>query len=91
MSKMYVGSIDLSKIDKTKITEGKNGAKYYDINIWINDKEDQFGNIGSIQERMSKEEREASQKPKYIGNCKDYQGKKPEAKEPQEQGGDLPF
>ena len=30
-------SIDLNKLDKSKIIEGKNGAKYYNLNITLNE------------------------------------------------------
>jgi len=78
MSKMLVGSIDLNKVDKSKIVtkdkDGKpfsNGAKYLNVVVWVNDENDQYGNIASIQENISKEEREKGLKPTYIGNLKD--------------------
>lgn len=74
---MFVGSIDLSKIDKTKIVttdkNGKpfeNGAKYYSVVVWMNDEADQYGNIGSIQESISKEEKASGKKAIYLGNFK---------------------
>ena len=30
-------SIDLNKLDKSKIVHGKNGAQYYNLNISVND------------------------------------------------------
>jgi hypothetical protein len=75
MSKLLVGSIDLSKIEKSRIIEGKNGAKYYNVNVWINDENDQYGNIASIQTGITKEEREAGGKGGYIGNLKDLSAK----------------
>ena len=36
MSKMYYGSIDVSKIDKTKLYQGKKGT-YCNVTIWVND------------------------------------------------------
>ena len=71
MNKLLVGSIDLSKIEKSRIVEGKNGAKYYNVNVWINEGPDQYGNIASIQTGISKEEREKGTKGGYIGNLKD--------------------
>lgn len=74
---MYYGSIDLSKIDKTKIVStdknGKpfeNGAKYLNVVVWINEDPDQYGNHASIQESISKEERDSGAKGSYIGNLK---------------------
>ena len=80
-SKMLVGSIDLKKIDKTKIvTTDKNGqpfangAKYYNIVVWVNDEVDQYGHIASIQESLTKEERESGLKGNYIGNLDNIPG-----------------
>lgn len=80
MAKMYVGSIDLNKIDKSKIVttdkDGnpfQNGAKYLNVVIWQNDEPDQYGNSMSIQLSSSKEERESGAKATYIGNAKEYQ------------------
>ena len=77
MSKMLIGSIDLNKIDKTKIVstdkDGKpfqNGAKYLNVVVWVNDAPDQYGNDASIQLGQTKDERDASQKATYIGNLK---------------------
>jgi hypothetical protein len=82
MSKLLTGSIDLSKIDKTKIVsvdkEGnsfKNNAKYLNIVVWVNDEPDQYGNTASIQIGQSKEEREAGVKATYIGNLKEPQAR----------------
>lgn len=74
---MLIGSIDLTKIDRSKIVstnkDGKpfeNGAKYLNVVVWINDEADQYGNNASIQISQSKEEREAGEKATYIGNLK---------------------
>ena len=79
MSKMYNGSIDLNKIDKSKIVttdkDGnafQNGAKYLNVVVWLNDQPDQYGNDASIQISQSKEERESKEKAIYIGNLKEY-------------------
>lgn len=81
MSKMFIGSIDLSKIDKNRIVTTdkngnpfENGAKYYNVVMWLNDEVDQYGNIGSIQESITKEERESGVKSNYIGNFKNVGG-----------------
>lgn len=70
MSKIIGASLDLSKIDKTRITLGKNGAKYYNISIILNDEKDTYGNDCAITEGQTKEERSAKMKAKYIGNGK---------------------
>jgi hypothetical protein len=70
MSTLYTGSICVSDIDKTKLQQSKNGKLYLQIDIWINDQADNYGNTGSISIRQSKEEREAKTKKTYIGNLK---------------------
>jgi hypothetical protein len=70
MSTFYTGSICLSDIHKEKITEGKNGKKYLNVTLWVNDTPDQYGNIGSIQVSQTKEQRDAQEKKQYIGNFK---------------------
>ena len=69
MASIYSASIDLSLIDKSKITE-KNGKKYYNVQITLKDEADQYGQILSITENQSKEEREAKTAKKYLGNGK---------------------
>lgn len=74
MSQFFNGSICLSDIPKDKITEStKNGKKYLNVVIWLNDEKDQYGNIGSIQVSKPKDDKTPKQ---YIGNFK-----KPEAKQ----------
>ena len=76
MNTLYTGSICLSDIDKTKIAKSeKNGKLYLSVDIWVNEQPDQYGNIGSINVRQSKEEREAKEKKTYIGNFKQLEGK----------------
>jgi hypothetical protein len=70
MSTLYSGSICVSDINKSKLTQAKNGKLYLSVDIWINDQADQYGNTGSISIRQSKEEREAKTKKVYIGNLK---------------------
>jgi hypothetical protein len=70
MSTFYTGSICLSDIPKEKITEAKNGKKYLNLTLWVNDTADQYGNIGSIQVSQTKEQRDAQEKKQYIGNFK---------------------
>lgn len=68
MSKLMSLSIDLSKIDKSKITEGKNGSKYYNLTIELKDEKDQYGNDLSAWTTQSKEERELKSNRTYLGN-----------------------
>ena len=75
MSQLFNGSICLTDIPKDKITTSeKNGKKYLNITVWLNDDADQYGNIGSLQVSQSKQERESGEKKVYIGNFKKPQG-----------------
>jgi hypothetical protein len=62
--------IDLSKIDKTKIYEGKNGSKYYELNLSINDTTDQYGNNVQVSNPQTKEQRDAKEPRTFYGNGK---------------------
>lgn len=74
MAQLINASINLSKIDKSKIIEGKevNGVKnkYINITISINDEIDQYGNQVGIYESQSQTEREAKANRNYLGNGK---------------------
>ena len=63
-------SIDLSKLDKTKIVNGKNGQKYYNLNIGINDLSDNYGNNIQVTEPQSQEQRAAKEPRTFYGNGK---------------------
>ena len=57
--------LDLNKIDKSKIFEGAKG-KYYEIDVMINDKVDNYGqNVSACNPTQSKEETKV-----YLGNGK---------------------
>lgn len=62
-------SIDLTKIPKDKIIEGKKG-KYLPITITFNDEFDNYGNNGPVIVEQSQEEREAKEAKVYLGNVK---------------------
>ena len=67
MASIIKTSIDLTKIPKDKIIDGKKG-KYLPVTITLNDEVDQFGNQGPIIVSQSKEEREAKENKVYLGN-----------------------
>ena len=69
MAGIIKGSIDLTKIPKDKIIQGKKG-KYIPESITVNDEEDQFGNFGPIIVDQTKEEREAKAAKTYLGNVR---------------------
>ena len=62
-------SIDLTKIPKDKIIDGKKG-KYLPITLTLNDELDNFGNNGPVIVGQSKEERDAKEAKVYLGNAK---------------------
>jgi hypothetical protein len=66
MSTLISGSIDLTKIDKSKLKDGK----YLNVQISINDTTDNYGNNVAITLNQTKEEREAKEKKTYLGNAK---------------------
>lgn len=62
-------SIDLTKIPKEKIYNGKKG-KYVSLVVSINDDLDKFGNQGSVIIEQTKEERENKESKSYVGNAR---------------------
>ena len=69
MASIIATSIDLTKIPKDKIINGKKG-KYLPITVTLNDELDQFGNNGPVVVQQTKEEREAKTEKVYLGNVK---------------------
>lgn len=82
MSQLFYGSIDItSLIENAKkkhsaFTKGNNGKIYASVNIWLNDREDKFGNIMSVQINPSKEMKGLEDRI-YIGNLKKSDGPQP--------------
>jgi hypothetical protein len=68
MSAIINASIDLSKVDNSKIFE-KDGKKWLSLSITINN-ETNYGNNVGISIGQSKEEREAKASKTYLGNGK---------------------
>jgi hypothetical protein len=66
MSTLINASIDVTKIDKSKLYNGK----YLNLTISINDSTDQYGNNVGLTESQSKEERDLKTSKRYIGNGK---------------------
>jgi hypothetical protein len=69
MATILSASLNVAKIDKTKLIAGKTG-QFLNVTITINDEVDKFGNNASIFESQSKEEREAKTPKNYLGNGK---------------------
>lgn len=73
----YAVSIDLSKIDKSRIVSTdkngqpfQNGAKYYNIDVIVFDEASQYGSDVMVSEGQTQEERQNKVKSKAIGNGK---------------------
>ena len=105
MASIIKTSIDLTKIPKDKIIDGKKG-KYLPLTITLNEEVDQFGNQGPIIVAQSKEERDAKMDKVYLGNVQvvwtngdnvaaaprqDQPGMAAPAAKPQPVEEDLPF
>lgn len=70
MARIISASIDVTKIDKSKLVAGKNGAQYYNFDIIVNDSANKYGNDVAICEKQTKEQRTAKVDKVYIGNGK---------------------
>tara|TARA_S200002703_G_scaffold148531_1_gene145333 strand:+ start:578 stop:904 length:327 start_codon:yes stop_codon:yes gene_type:complete len=63
-------SIDVTKIDKTRLYAGNKGT-YLDLTTFIDvEEEDQYGNHGFITQSMTKEEREEKVRLPILGNVR---------------------
>jgi hypothetical protein len=98
MSTLYGASLNLTKLTAAAKTghsafsKGKNGELYVNLNIWLNDTPDQYGNDLSLQLNSKKELRESEGKI-YVGNGKKVQAAAPEAVKVDDLAAldDLPF
>lgn len=66
MSTLINASIDLTKVDKSKLIKGK----YLNMTVIINDDLDKFGNNVAITIQQSREERDLKASKTYLGNGK---------------------
>ena len=92
-------SLNLDKLDKSKVVKGKKGT-YYDLTLTVNDEVSQFGDNVSVYDTQSKEERQAKSARNYVGNGKvvwtdgsitAVTSGEPQAAAVQDDGLDLPF
>ena len=96
MSKLLSLSVDVSKITKDKLYQGKKGT-YLKLTVSLQDDKDQFGNDVTCWEEQSQEERNSKSPKNYLGNGKVFWSSEPPVygSEPvnQEQNDDpdLPF
>lgn len=66
MATLINASIDLTKVDKSKLIKGK----YLNVTIAVNDNLDNYGNNVALTIQQSKEEREIKASKTYLGNGK---------------------
>lgn len=90
MAQQFYGSIDFTKVleearkGNKAFSKAANGKIYLNVNIWLNDEQDQYNNIGSIQANFkdaTKEERF------YLGN---FKRSEPKTKPLQENSAEIP-
>jgi len=70
MASLITVGINLSKIDKSKITTAKNGDKYLQVTISVNNDTNQYGQNVSAYINQSKEESDGKAPKSYLGNGK---------------------
>jgi len=81
MSKLLYGSVDFSKLlemakaGNKAFSKASNGKIYLNLNVWINDEKDQYGNDASIQTNFKDSLKEEKI---YVGNLKVSEFKEPE-------------
>ncbi len=69
MSKLINAQLNLDKIDKNMLFQGKKGT-YLNLTIWVNEKPDDFGNDVSIQQTFLTDKEKQEYFKKYIGQGK---------------------
>lgn len=100
MATLHSLSINLSKIDKDKIIQGKKG-KYLDITVAIQDQKDEYGNNVKAWHSQSKQEVGNKEEKQYLGNGRVFWTDDPKPTQPTPedyptqntptQSNDLPF
>lgn len=90
-------SIDVTKIDKSRLYVGKKGT-YLTATVFIDSEADQYGNNGMIVHKQTKEESEAKTKTPILGNVKVFWSDQPTSATEYGQNatqdaldGDIPF
>lgn len=75
--------IDVTKIDRARIFEGKKG-KYIDLTTFVDlDQANEYGDHGFIAHSVSKEERDSGVKGVIIGNAKVFYSDEQTSHQPQ--------
>lgn len=69
-------SINVGKIDKTALYDGKKG-KYLNLVLWETP-DDQYGNDYRVVQDLDKDRRDAGEKGAILGNAKNFGNAKPQ-------------
>ena len=69
MPRLLSIKLNLDKVNKEKLYKGNKGT-YLDVDVWINEEPDAYGNDASAIQSQSKEDREKGISKNYIGNGK---------------------
>lgn len=69
-------SINVTKLDKARFVQGKNGT-YCNLVLFENKQADQYGNDYSVKQDCTAEERQGGVQMPYVGNGKTIGGKPP--------------
>ena len=72
MSNLIYIKIDVTKIDKARLFQGKNGAKYLDL-VCVPTTNSKYGDSHFITQSATKEERANGLKLPIIGNAKEQE------------------
>lgn len=70
MANLIYIKLDVTKIEKTRLFEGKNGAKYLDL-VCVPTTNSKYGDTHFITQSCTKEERQGGLKMPIIGNAKE--------------------
>jgi hypothetical protein len=81
--------IDVTKIDKSLLYQGKKGVYLNGVLFENRDGRNDFGDDGFIVQDVSKEQREAGQKGPIIGNWRRLDDAKPAQKAPPYRGEEM--
>lgn len=96
MSKLLYGSVDFSKLlelakaGNKAFSKAANGKIYLNLNVWINDEKDNYGNDASVQITF----KDATKEEKiYCGNLKvsEQQAPKPTESNDFPEADELPY
>lgn len=78
MSDIIKISIDVTKLDRSAIIEGKNGGKWLNL-VAFSSKESKYGETHYVKQDFGKDRKEDGKAAPIIGNVKPIGGAKPQA------------